>query len=194
MLFKRREDPDLLERLRVALWPRRSWGRSSRYFHKRLVRISATPHAIAAGVAAGIFISFTPFLGFHIITACVIAFAIGGNVVAAALGTWIGNPVTFPLIWAATYETGRVILGMPETVLSPASLADGLMHSSLDAVLPILEPMMVGALPVGLPFAAAGYGLTWYAVRGYQARRRERLRERAEVAGADAHAKVMERR
>ena len=49
MLFRRRETESWAERLRVHLWPRRSWSRSSRYVLYRLRRLSASPHAIALG-------------------------------------------------------------------------------------------------------------------------------------------------
>jgi len=50
MLFRRRESESWWERLRVHLWPRRSWSRSGRYVVYRLRRLGATPHAIALGV------------------------------------------------------------------------------------------------------------------------------------------------
>ena len=49
MLFRRRNRPTRIERLRVAVWPRNSWARSTRYFGKRVLRLTATPHAIALG-------------------------------------------------------------------------------------------------------------------------------------------------
>ena len=73
MLFRRRKKADLLERARTFFWPRRSFLRSAQYFIKRVLRLSATPHAIAAGVAAGVFASFTPFLGFHFVIAAGLA-------------------------------------------------------------------------------------------------------------------------
>ena len=45
MLFKRRQTESLLERVRVHLWPRRSWNRSGRYIVYRLRRLSATLRA-----------------------------------------------------------------------------------------------------------------------------------------------------
>ncbi|MGC2341160.1 MAG: DUF2062 domain-containing protein, partial [Methyloceanibacter sp.] len=94
MLFKRRQTESLLERLRVHLWPRRSWSRSSRYVVYRLRRLSATPHAIALGFAAGTFVAVTPYIGTHLIMAALIAWIIGGSIVAAILGTFLGNPLT----------------------------------------------------------------------------------------------------
>ena len=53
MLFRRRHPEAWFVKVRTAMWPRRSWSRSLAYVFKRIIRITATPHAIAAGVAAG---------------------------------------------------------------------------------------------------------------------------------------------
>ncbi len=110
MLFRRRETESCWERLRVHLWPRRSWSRSSRYVVYRLRRLSATPHAIALGFAIGAFAAVTPYIGTHMVMAALLAWIIGGSIVAALLGTFVGNPLTYPLIWYATYEVGNVML------------------------------------------------------------------------------------
>ena len=56
MLFGRKVPAGLAERVRTSLWPRRSFWRSGKYFAKRALRLSASPHAIASGVAAGVFV------------------------------------------------------------------------------------------------------------------------------------------
>ncbi len=73
MLFRRREGPTLLHKTLSFLWPRRGLQRGWRYLWHRVTRISATPHTIALGVAIGAFISFTPFVGLHLIIAWLIA-------------------------------------------------------------------------------------------------------------------------
>ena len=78
MLFKRRQKAGLGERVRLVLWPRRSFSRSLQYFAKRVLRLRATPHAGAAGVAAGIFASFFP-LGLHVVIAMVVAWLVAGG-------------------------------------------------------------------------------------------------------------------
>jgi len=69
MLFGRRAPAPALDRLRVAMWPRRSWGRSLRYANHRLSRLGASRHAIALGLAIGVFASFQPILGFQMLLA-----------------------------------------------------------------------------------------------------------------------------
>lgn len=168
-----------MERLKVALWPRRSWSRSFRYYGKRLLRLGGSPHAIAAGFALGVLVSFTPFLGFHILIGALLAFVVGGSVPAAVLGTVIGNPLTFPFIWASTYVLGSRILevdpGAGQFEAIEASLSGG---APLTGLMDILKPMLVGAVPLGLMSAAIAYGLVTLSVRAYQRARRQRLQSR----------------
>lgn len=178
MLFKRRQKPHFTERLRVAVWPRHSWSRSTRYFTKRILRLSASPHAVAAGVAAGVLASSTPFIGLHFILGFVIAFFIGGNMIAAALGTFFGNPLTFPIIWATTFKIGNQILGGAGSPMDDEELVDQLLTQSFESVLPIFKPMLVGAIPLGATLSVVSYVLVFAAVRTYQRRRRVRLQSR----------------
>ncbi|KAB0680130.1 DUF2062 domain-containing protein [Aureimonas leprariae] len=176
MLFKRRVKPTWRERVRIWLWPRRSWKRSLRYLGKRVLRLNATPHAIAAGVAAGMFSTFTPFVGFHFLIAFAIAYLIAGNMAAAAIGCGAGNPLTFGPIWASTYEMGRWMLGSGNTTGAPAGLAHALTHAELsDIWQPIIKPMLIGSVPLGLGFALVTYGLVYVAARSFQRHRARRI-------------------
>ncbi len=188
MLFKRRIPPRFLERLRIALWPRRSWTRSWRYVAKRILRLSASPHAIAAGFAGGAFASITPFVGLHFLLGFFIAFITGGNLVASALGTTIGNPITFPFIWAATYRVGRWILGLGDEPEPPIDMSEGVFEHSLDVLFPALKPMIVGAIPMGIVMWFVCYVVVRSVVRTYQEARRRRFeRARDKQAAIEAN-------
>ena len=183
MLFRRRKPQGFFDRMRTALWPRRSFGRSFQYFIKRVLRLTATPHAIAAGVAAGVFSSWTPLLGFHFILAFAISYVLAGNMVAAAIGTAFGNPISFPFIWASTLKLGNIMIGI-ET-------GDNHKHINLEALLrhldvsqlwdPVIKPMLIGAIPPGLVTGIGFYILTYWTVRAFQTRRKSRLAERAKA-------------
>jgi len=176
MLFQRREKPTRIERLRVAVWPRHSWSRSTRYFGKRVLRLTATPHAIALGFAAGAFASCTPLVGFHFLTAFGLAFVVRGNLIASALGTAIGNPLTFPFIWAFTYKIGQWILHGQAPKADPQQVHQqfkhGLFDSSLDSLWPMLKPMFVGGVPLGLFVGTISYAVVYKSVEVYQRRRK----------------------
>jgi uncharacterized protein len=179
MLFKRREAESFLERMRVHLWPRRSWTRSSRYVVYRLRRLSDTPHAVALGFAIGVFTAVTPFLGTHMVLAALLAWVIGGSVVAALLGTFVGNPLTYPLFWYSTYEVGNLML-RGETSERSIDLSGGIFQKSLEQLWPILKPMTLGSIPVGLALAALSYVLVKPMVDAYKHRRRRELQLRSE--------------
>jgi uncharacterized protein len=181
MLFRRRETQSLMARLRTAVWPRHSWSRSARYFGKRVLRLSGSPHAVAAGVAAGVFASFTPFIGLHFIVSFIFAFIVRGNMLAAAMGTFVGNPLTFPFIWASTYSLGSHILGQ-SNALALYEIHYALVHRSIGMLWPIIAPMLVGALPIGLPIAVTFYVVAFFAVRAFRDLRRERLDARRRAA------------
>jgi uncharacterized protein (DUF2062 family) len=181
MLFRRRKAASLGERVRTFLWPRRSFARSARYFARRVLRLSATPHAIAGGVAAGVFATFLPFLGFHFIIAAIVAWLIGGNLIASALGTAIGNPIMFPFIWAGTLATGRFLLwgSHPEKVM-PLQL--GQVLAELDFAhlwRPLLLPMTVGGCVLGALAGLLAYMVTYWAVGVFREQRRKVLAEKA---------------
>ena len=173
MLFKRRDEIGLFERLRVWMWPRVSWRRSTLYFFKRILRLSATPYAISMGAAAGAFTSCTPFLGLHFVIAAIIAYLLRGNLIASAVGTSVGNPLTFPFIWAATYETGQLFLGGDSPGLP--EFGEQLYQQSFEQLWPLIKPMMVGAIPIGLAAGLVMYVIVYQSVTVYQTKRRKRF-------------------
>ena len=52
----------------------------------------------------------TPFIGFHFFLAAFLAYLIGGNLLTSAIGTIVGNPWSFPFIWAADTYIGNGIV------------------------------------------------------------------------------------
>ena len=169
MILGRRAPRALYLRLRDLLWPRRGWLRAGRYVLARVRRMPGTPHSIAAGFASGAAVSFTPFLGGHLLLPFGLALLVRGNLVAAALGTAAGNPLTFPLMFAATYQLGSLILGEPArgfTDFSPLEPGEFLEEVGLR-----LRPMVVGSVPLGALVWVAVYLPLARAVAGVQERR-----------------------
>ena len=111
MLLKRREPPSFFETARVLVWPRRSFSRSYRYLMLRLWRIPGTPHSIALGCAVGVFAIFTPFLGFQMMLAALLAWGLRGSVVASAIGTFAGKKVVRASHSNPKNRIDRIMLG-----------------------------------------------------------------------------------
>jgi hypothetical protein len=174
-MFRRRHQFSPWQRLRRWLWPHIGWRRMGTYVIKRATRLSGSPHSIAAGAACGVAISFTPFIGFHLLGAFLLCLLVRGNYLAAAAGTMVGNPWTFPFIWVATYQLGHRLLGTPAA--QPVEHWD--LATFVVKVEAVFWPMVVGGLPVAVIAGLATYFALVRMVAAYQdarARRRQNRR------------------
>ena len=176
-MFRRRHPIPLWRRLRGWLWPDIGWRRLGTYLVKRITRMPGTPHSIAAGLACGTAMSFTPFIGLHAVLSVLLSFVVRGNYLAAVAGTIVGNPWTFPVIWLTTYQLGHFMLGSTPSRVAP----EPELTSRWQEVRALIWPMTLGSVPLG---ALAGLTIYFPSVRliaAYQeARRRRRERRRAE--------------
>lgn len=173
MLFRRRKPLSMTQRIRAVFWPSKGPSRSARYIAIRVLRLKATPHAVAAGVAAGVAVSCTPFLGFHFIMAFSLAFILRGNMIAAALGTAFGTPLTFPLIFAAAYRIGVFLLGRAPERVGDVNLFSLLRHLDFAPLWhPILKPVLIGGLPLAAVCGSVFYALTWQGIRLFHRHRK----------------------
>ena len=135
----------------------------------RIKKLPGTPQSIAIGIACGVAISFTPFLGLHMILAAGSAWLLGGSIIASALGTIVGNPWTFPLIWVAVLYTGRKLLSIEHSE-EPANFEEffsfawqALKELDIETfghdIWPILWPMIIGSIPYYIIFWILSYFL-----------------------------------
>ncbi len=184
-MFGRRNPLPVLHRVWSVVWPKAGWRRASRYMAHRVRRLPGTPYRIAAGVASGAAVSFTPFIGLHFVAAALLALLLRGNVVASAIGTAVGNPWTFPFIWTWIYTLGQWLMSADAASDFPATLdLDYIFERPLD----VLWPMTLGALPTA---AVVWIGIFWPvrgAVAEYQHVRHHRIRRKvqARLAKRDA--------
>jgi uncharacterized protein (DUF2062 family) len=74
---------------------------------KKLLHIGDTPERTALTYSIGIFLGFSPFLGFHTLAGVAIAFLFKLNRVAILLGVWTNTPW-----WIIPYYTIATWVGM----------------------------------------------------------------------------------
>lgn len=215
MVFKRRDKRPLLTALREAIWPRTGWTRAFHYVKHRVNRLPDRPHRIARGVFAGVFISFTPFFGFHFLSAAAVALLVRGNVLASLLATFFGNPVTFPIIAVSSVKLGHWMLGRTPGLhhgesLGATFLAAGhdLKHNIVAIFTPahtewsglamffkdVWLPYLVGGFIPGIIAGVICYYISLPIIEAYQKRRRTRLKERLEKIRAKIVTKREEKR
>ena len=193
-----------------VLYPRGGWTRAARYVVHRIRRLPDPAHRISRGVASGVFVCFTPFFGLHFVFATALAWAIRGNILAALLATFFGNPLTFPIIAEVSLEIGTRLLGMPHNVHLPQlveafSQAMGEVMRNLLAIFTadpaewggigrfwdrVMFPYFIGGLAPGLATAIAAYFATTPVITAYQKRRVKQLKKRYDKRMAEATARA----
>lgn len=118
------------------------------------IHAEAEEHAIAAGFAAGVFMSFTPFLFLHTAGAVLLALVFRWSKVAAVAGAWVNNPYTMPFVFYGCTWIGGRLLGVR---------IRGIRFESWDiksiylTAKPIVAPLLLGTTLLGLLSAAVAY-------------------------------------
>jgi uncharacterized protein (DUF2062 family) len=197
MVFKRRNRRSFSERAAGWVYPPGGWGRAARYVGYRLRRLPDPAHKIARGIGCGVFVCFTPLYGLHFLMSAGLAWIIGGNVLAALLSTFFGNPITFPVIATISVELGSWILGrepvpLPQ-IVSSFSFASVEIWSNLAAIFTddamewgqlstffeaVFWPYMVGGLGPGLLAGLLAYCFSYPLIHAYQRARIARLQRK----------------
>jgi len=196
--------------LAEAFWPRGGWTRAFHYVKHRIRRLPDDPHRIARGVGAGVFVSFTPLFGLHFISAVISAKIVRGNILASLLGTFFGNPLTFPIIAFASMKLGHLMLGTNFDESQHATLFGKFVGAGQDlkhnffAIFTeattqwgnlwnfwneIFLPYLVGGFIPGIIAGILAYYLSEPIIAAYQKHRRKRLKERFEKLRARLHAR-----
>lgn len=205
MVFKRRDRRPVWRVLLEFFWPKGGWGRAARYVKHRLRRLPDPPHRIARGIFAGVFTTFTPFYGLHFVVAALVAVVMRGNIFAAIMATFFGNPLTYiPIITTSMYS-GYWLLGLDTRSLSfhrhspsdPPTVGErfveagqSLWHNIKALFTPdtadwtgltnfydeVFYPFMIGGILPGIIFGAIMYYVSLPLVTAYQNRRKGALK------------------
>ena len=199
-MFKRRTPRSTFAQIGRSLWPRGGWWRALRYVLWRIRRLPDPAHKISRGIAAGVFVSFTPFFGLHFLVSAGLAWIMGGNVLASLLATFFGNPITFPIIAGISVQTGAWLLGRPEPmplgeVFNAFSRVSVEMWENLHAVITpapvewsdmgvffdrVFMPYLVGGMIPGVISGVVAYAVSRPLIAAYQRARITRLKARFE--------------
>jgi len=127
-----------------------------REFIERSKKLQGDPHYIAMGMAIGVFVSITPTIPFHTVTAIGLAFILRGSKPAAALGVWFCNPLTAPFLYFLSYKAGILMLGKSLPFDVKYESISELMKLGMDVTL----AMIAGGVILGIFPGIAAYFIT----------------------------------
>lgn len=156
-MFQRRRPRTALQNLKELFWPSMGWVRAAIYTKHRVVRLSDTTHKIALGLAFGTAISFTPLVGVHFVQAGILAYIFRANLIASLIGTFAGNPWTFPFMWWAAISFGSYLFhlfGLPASTALPDHVSFSIIWDTIRT-----EPFRIF-----LPWAVGGYLLAFLSI------------------------------
>ena len=211
MVFKRRSPRSYLRILWESVFPKGGWTRAFHYVRHRVRRLPDSSQNIARGVFAGVAVSFTPLFGLHFFISMLIAKLMRGNMLAALLATFFGNPVTFPFIAFTSLKFGHLILGTTFDETRHMSLlgkfsgawldlkhnffamfTDATAHWDRLATFnnEIFLPYLIGGIAPGIAAGLIAYYLSEPVIAAYQKRRRKKLAHRMEKLRAKLQARI----
>jgi uncharacterized protein (DUF2062 family) len=182
-MFRRRTETTFVKRLSQSVSRKHGVRRLLDYIRHRALRIPGTPESVARGLATGVAVSFTPFLGLHTPLALGVAYVLRGNIIASALSSAIGNPFTFYFIFWIVYNAGVFLLGRGAEAESYTSFFTSMMHAPWTMLTEKFDyywdgfilPIMVGFLPVAVVVWFLTYWFSLRVVKQYQFMRRKRI-------------------
>ena len=86
---------------------------------------NGSPIFNAKGIAFGVFSGCFPFFGFQTLLGVFLAQIGRGNIVLAAIGTWVSNPFTYVPLYLFNYKLGAFLLRNPDKInLKPMLIKD----------------------------------------------------------------------
>ena len=202
MVFRRRDRRSALRVISDSVYPRGGWARAFLYVKHRVRRLPDTPERIARGIWAGVFTTFTPFYGMHFVVAALLARGLRGNIFAALMATFFGNPLTYVPIGIISLKTGHLLLGneldegvqrsfggkfvdagrdLKENFFALFSDKTADWHGLAVFYHEIFFPYMIGGIIPGIIAGTIAYYLSVPVIRAYKKRRKGAIKAKFEA-------------
>ena len=167
------------------------WRKAKRFVLLRVLHADDPPHALALGLAIGVFVAMTPTIGAQMVIAAAIAASFRANKILAMAAVWISNPVTMVQIYYVNWrigqhfvETGVVdgasavqaqITKIVESIGGMSNLFFHLLDKAfwsevLRLVWALGIELWIGSFLVGLVCALPSYAITRWIITAYRRR------------------------
>ena len=132
-------------------------------------------HSVARAMAVGLFAAFLP-IPLQMLVAAALAIMVRGNIPIAVSLVWLTNPITMPVVFFFTYQTGAWLMDIPARHL-PDELTWEWISGELSTM---WQPFLLGSVVTGLVLGALAYCLTmmywrWWVARQWRRRKKNRM-------------------
>jgi uncharacterized protein (DUF2062 family) len=151
---------------------------------KKLFHIDDTPERTAFAYSIGIFLGFSPFLGFHTLCGIAIAFLFKLNRIAVLLGVWSNTPwwivpyytvATWLGIWVIGFQSDMPVLKEIYRLGIDQGFMGSDFWSRIASQWGLLLSFIVGSLILAILLALVAYPLSLRGIRFYRQKRGESM-------------------
>lgn len=137
-----------------------------------LAKVPDTPERTALAFSVGVFLGFSPFLGFHTVLGITAAFLFRLNRLAMLIGVWVNVPWLIVPYYSFATWFGVELLGRPAGVRLPhltvAEIFSVAFWEWLFDQWQLLVPAFVGSLLLAVVFGLVAYPVARWLVRRYR--------------------------
>lgn len=151
----------------------------------KILHADDPPHRLALGIAIGMFVTFTPLIGFQMMISVFLAWLLKANKLVGVPLVWISNPFTFVPIYYPCYWIGCKVLGAQvmtdewegigqswqDLLADPATRWVDKVKFWGGNLMEVIEPLWVGCLIVATVTSLLSYYASLFAIRAYRMKR-----------------------
>jgi uncharacterized protein len=174
----RSQKSGIVPRGRLARRIRRGWRRTRRLVVNQVLHANDPPHRLALGVAIGVFVTFTPTIGFQMMLVLFLAWLFRANKAVGLPVVWLSNPATLVPIYWPCYQLGRWLLQAPPIRAAwwnsithpPAGWAERV-EFYWTRFTEVFWPLWVGGIVIGLSAAYLTYYVVYFVLCSYRMQR-----------------------
>ena len=163
---------------------------------RRVIQSNDSSRQIAGGIAIGVFIAFTPTIGFQVILAVLLATLLGCSRLPAIVAVYITNPFTAVPIYLFCFIVGAgllrpfgIVVDIEQVKMLLVRSKDmGLWQTAYSKLLDVFTlgwhafaPLWLGCMVVGAAAAAVAYHISLRLVTGHRLIKAERMARRAKM-------------
>ncbi len=131
---------------------------------QRFIEAKDRPHAMAGGVAIGIFFGFIPLFGFKTLLVLTTSLLMRCNLIAALVGVTLHDAFfwSWPLLYRFEFQIGHWMLSHPHHFAPKLIKADFRFSEILqwENIIHVFYPWILGSIIVAIPLTILSYVVT----------------------------------